>query len=1053
MRLYPSTWVAFSPRTRRRTIKQLWFHSLKRKYQHRRHVRSISSHTNHCCDAALNPIASAAEVASGLRIDKLQLTHLLLKMGVPNHFGQPNVYILAVNLNIAIFVNRTRARPGRFASASQISRLKTGADVISQNIHSWPRCGKVVRLLASHQGEPGSIPGGVAPRFSNVTMPLLGGFSRGHPVSPAVSFHLVSILISITLIGSQDLAALEFRVLGMENALLPHAWCSHAPAACQADDHTFSRGTRASIIAPISVCGGVGERRGCVPDSLCARAGHRSQWRVLIVTTPPQSLEYSCPANLCVVEPPSGVIKSTHQVGVLCRRGGVPILTLAISPLVSQPACNQKLTWCTRGGGSGENNTAASAEWVIKSILRASPLVRLKARRMQPAAPRSAWRDDAPVSESADTRRQLHFHEYTQCDENALRQFSLARTGDGALDACGIPALIVLTLLGLKCSNNSSGLWVKLGGGGGVMELELWGCGRFRTVSLGRRPVPLILWTWHGDSILVYCCECLCGTVLRASSHAPPRGGDGSFHAGVVCASVCTRWITPPPLAPLPCTSPKPETPTLSFASRPCVVSLMQQADKHLSPYRLVFLSSRNTDLRQSNSVALARPRAGFSEFRGRALEFYYFVLCISRQPCTICSREILVSERGNLRESQIRFRASILSMGHLTHELHLKTYLESCTLREDDAWADSTTEVAHASEVSAFLLICKLPQPILLADYMDSIIDLILTFKPRGPSSSNFRLSLFLPCLKSSRGRRIPRHCPVFISRSRRPEEPGKLRTAVHHFNDTSISSSVELCRNEGTGETGDPRENRPIDDIVRHYSHLRKSGDSVRLGVLPKGGLPNGELPNGDLPDGVLPNADLPDGVLPDGKLPSSELPVAICLTAFCLTTFCLTLGKTLLGETPCRPYLVGTSHSKDLCPVIFSAEYLPQRVKHQRGKQQFHYRHFVLVCVDKIRVVPTPSLAARRHGKEPLCGAGALARPSAGWYYNIKDVGLQLEAPRKRGPEIPGSLLNKSCSACMLGSEEANRMQRLYTESSPKVASYRSWKDVPVLCKLQD
>ncbi|KAJ8880588.1 hypothetical protein PR048_017058 [Dryococelus australis] len=48
--------------------------------------------------------------------------------------------------------------------------------------------GVVVRLLASHVGEPGSTPGGVAPRFSHVwescrTMPLVGGFSRRYPIS------------------------------------------------------------------------------------------------------------------------------------------------------------------------------------------------------------------------------------------------------------------------------------------------------------------------------------------------------------------------------------------------------------------------------------------------------------------------------------------------------------------------------------------------------------------------------------------------------------------------------------------------------------------------------------------------------------------------------------------------------------------------------------------------------------------------------------------------------------------------------------------------------
>ncbi|KAJ8867034.1 hypothetical protein PR048_032896 [Dryococelus australis] len=61
-----------------------------------------------------------------------------------------------------------------------------------------------VSLLASHQGDPGSIPGRVTPDFrmweSCQTMPLASRYSRGSPVSPPFS-----IITSITLIGSQDL--------------------------------------------------------------------------------------------------------------------------------------------------------------------------------------------------------------------------------------------------------------------------------------------------------------------------------------------------------------------------------------------------------------------------------------------------------------------------------------------------------------------------------------------------------------------------------------------------------------------------------------------------------------------------------------------------------------------------------------------------------------------------------------------------------------------------------------------------------------------------------
>ncbi|KAJ8869199.1 hypothetical protein PR048_030771 [Dryococelus australis] len=56
-----------------------------------------------------------------------------------------------------------------------------------------------VSLLAYHQGDPGSIPGRVTPDLrmweSCWRMPLVGGFTRGSPVSPAPSFRRCSILI------------------------------------------------------------------------------------------------------------------------------------------------------------------------------------------------------------------------------------------------------------------------------------------------------------------------------------------------------------------------------------------------------------------------------------------------------------------------------------------------------------------------------------------------------------------------------------------------------------------------------------------------------------------------------------------------------------------------------------------------------------------------------------------------------------------------------------------------------------------------------------------
>ncbi|KAJ8869704.1 hypothetical protein PR048_028699 [Dryococelus australis] len=68
-----------------------------------------------------------------------------------------------------------------------------------------PRFEPAVSLLASHQGEPGSIPAGPFPDFrmweTCRPMPLFSGFSRGSPVFPALSFGRCLILTSITLIG------------------------------------------------------------------------------------------------------------------------------------------------------------------------------------------------------------------------------------------------------------------------------------------------------------------------------------------------------------------------------------------------------------------------------------------------------------------------------------------------------------------------------------------------------------------------------------------------------------------------------------------------------------------------------------------------------------------------------------------------------------------------------------------------------------------------------------------------------------------------------------
>ncbi|KAJ8875017.1 hypothetical protein PR048_022907 [Dryococelus australis] len=73
--------------------------------------------------------------------------------------------------------------------------------------------GAVVRLLASHQGKPGSIPGRFAPGFSHVgIMPgdaasrwVFSWVSRFRPPPPALAFRAALYSPRFTLIGSQDL--------------------------------------------------------------------------------------------------------------------------------------------------------------------------------------------------------------------------------------------------------------------------------------------------------------------------------------------------------------------------------------------------------------------------------------------------------------------------------------------------------------------------------------------------------------------------------------------------------------------------------------------------------------------------------------------------------------------------------------------------------------------------------------------------------------------------------------------------------------------------------
>ncbi|KAJ8874623.1 hypothetical protein PR048_025489 [Dryococelus australis] len=70
------------------------------------------------------------------------------------------------------------------------------------------------------------------------------------------------------------------------------------------------------------------------------------------------------------------------------------------------------------------------------------------------------------------------------------------------------------------------------------------------------------------------------------------------------------------------------------------------------------------------------------------------------------------------------------------------------------------------------------------------------------------------------------------FDVRERRAERFGLLLTSTSSKPTRVTAVSMERRRNKGVGETGDPRENPPIDGIVRHDSHMRRS-EVTQLGI----------------------------------------------------------------------------------------------------------------------------------------------------------------------------------------------------------------------------
>ncbi|KAJ8867021.1 hypothetical protein PR048_032883 [Dryococelus australis] len=102
--------------------------------------------------------------------------------------------------------NNSSAKPGRLRCTHGTARPRSWlpAPLNASSKHPFWRRGH-----GGHQGDPGSIPGRATPNFrtweSCRAMPLVGGFSRGSPVPPALSFGRCSRLTSIIHIGSQDL--------------------------------------------------------------------------------------------------------------------------------------------------------------------------------------------------------------------------------------------------------------------------------------------------------------------------------------------------------------------------------------------------------------------------------------------------------------------------------------------------------------------------------------------------------------------------------------------------------------------------------------------------------------------------------------------------------------------------------------------------------------------------------------------------------------------------------------------------------------------------------
>ncbi|KAJ8898278.1 hypothetical protein PR048_003638 [Dryococelus australis] len=113
-------------------------------------------------------------------------------------------------------------------------------------------------------------------------MPLVSGFSRGSPVSPALSFRRCSMLTSITLIGSQDLAVKSPHI-----SSLTRDWNIGLAAPHRSGPWSKGSGSRPFAVRPrtqvcMCVCACVSGRslqRGFLPPAIDSSMAAKEQDR------------------------------------------------------------------------------------------------------------------------------------------------------------------------------------------------------------------------------------------------------------------------------------------------------------------------------------------------------------------------------------------------------------------------------------------------------------------------------------------------------------------------------------------------------------------------------------------------------------------------------------------------------------------------------------------------------------------------------------------------------------------------------------------------------